>query len=72
LAGTKISGGSYTLTFTNTPGTSYTVLASTNLTLPLSSWTTLGTCTDSVPGSFQFTDTQARTNQLRFYQLRLN
>lgn len=72
LAGTKISGGNYTLTFTNTPGTTYTVLATTNLTLALTNWITLGICTDSVPGNFQFTDTQASTNRLRFYQLRLN
>ena len=72
LSGTKSIGSSYTLTFTNTPGTTYTVLATTNLALASTNWITLGTCTDSVPGNFQFTDTQAGTNKLRFYQLRLN
>ena len=72
LSGAKYVGSSYTLTFTNTPGTTYTVLATTNLALASTNWITLGTCTDSVPGNFQFTDTQAGTNKLRFYQLRLN
>lgn len=71
-SGTKAVGGNYTLTFTNTPGTTYAVLATTNLALAFTNWPSLGTCTDSVPGSFQFTDTQATTNSLRFYRLRLN
>ena len=66
------AGTNYVLNFTNTPGTTYTVLATTNLTLTFSNWPTLGTSTDSVPGQFFFTDTQAKTNTLRFYRVRLN
>lgn len=71
LAGTK-SGTNFILNFTNTPGTTYTVLATTNLALIFSNWPTLGTSTDSVPGQFFFTDKQAGTNKLRFYRVRLN
>ena len=71
-SGTKAAGGSYTLKFTNTPGSTYTLFATTNLALSISNWPTLGTVTDSVPGVFQFVDTQAATNKFRFYRLRLN
>lgn len=71
LAGAK-SGTNFILNFTNATGTTYTVLATTNLALTFSNWPTLGTSTDSVPGQFFFTDTQAGTNKLRFYRLRLN
>ncbi len=71
-SGTKTAGGSYTLKFTNTPGSTYTLLTTTNLALTITNWPTLGTVTDSVPGVFQFVDAQAATNKFRFYRLRLN
>ncbi len=72
LAGTRLGGGTFQLTFTNIPGTTFTVLATTNLALSVTNWASLGTATDSVPGQFQFTDSQATTNKLRFYRARLN
>jgi hypothetical protein len=72
LAGAKQGGGTFQLNFTNTPGTTFTVLATTNLALAVTNWPSLGTATDSVPGQFQFTDVQATTNKVRFYRLRLN
>ncbi len=66
------SGTNFILSFTNTPGTTYTLLATTNLSLAISNWPTLGIVTDSVPGQFQFTDTQAATNRQRFFRVRLN
>ena len=71
-SGTKAVGGSYTLKFTNTPGSTYTLFATTNLALNITNWPTLGTVTDSVPGVFQFVDAQAATNKFRFYRLKLN
>lgn len=57
-------------TLTNTPGTSFTVLCTTNLTQPLGQWTVLGNMVESPAGLFQFTDTGA-TNRLKtFYCLR--
>jgi hypothetical protein len=72
LAGAKQGGGTFQLNFTNTPGTTFTVLATTNLALAVTNWPSLGTATDSVPGQFQFTDVQATTNKVRFYRVRLN
>lgn len=72
LAGTKVTGGSFNLSFTNITGTTFTVLATTNLAFAVTNWTVLGIATDSVPGQFQFTDSQAATNKVRFYRARMN
>lgn len=71
LNGVKPGNGSFQLTFTNTPSTTYTVLSTTNIAFSATNWTNLGTATDSVPGQFQFTDSHA-TNATRFYRLLLN
>jgi alpha-glucosidase len=57
------------LTFTNFPGTRFTVLTSTNLNLPLTNWTVLGSATEIAPGQFQFIDTQATNFTSRFYRV---
>jgi hypothetical protein len=57
-------------TFTNTPGATFTVLASTNLTAPLAGWTPVGSASESPLGHFQFTDTQASNFPQRFYGVR--
>jgi alpha-glucosidase len=58
------------LTFTNFPGDRFTVLATTNLNLPLDAWTALGSATETAPGQFQFTDAQATASTARFYRVR--
>jgi hypothetical protein len=69
VMGTELSNGNFQLNFVNTPGTSFTILASTNLTVRLTNWTVLGTATESPAGEFQYTDTSA-TNRQRFYEVR--
>jgi hypothetical protein len=66
------SGTNFVLSFTNLPGSTYTLLATTNINLPITNWPTLGIVTDTVPGQFQFTDTQAGSQELRVYRTRLN
>ena len=66
----RLGNGAFQFVFTNTPGASFTVLAATNVTLPLSNWTELGTATEIAPGRFQFTDLQATNSPLRFYSMR--
>jgi hypothetical protein len=66
----KLTNGAFQFAFTNTSGGTNTVLATTNLLLPLTNWTVLGTVTDSPPGQFQFTDPQATNRPLRFYRVR--
>jgi len=55
---------------TNGSANTATVLTTTNLLLPLTNWTVLGTVTDNPPGQFQFSDPQATNHPLRFYRVR--
>ncbi|HWX20723.1 MAG TPA: hypothetical protein VN578_12565 [Candidatus Binatia bacterium] len=63
-------GNGFRLTYTNTPGVAGTVLASTNLSLPMSNWNVLGVATEISSGQFQFTDPQSTNNPQRFYEIR--
>ena len=63
-----LPNGSFQFTFTNSPGTTFTVLATTNLALPLAQWINVGTVSNSSPGIYQFT-TQPLTNAQEFYQV---
>jgi N-acetylneuraminic acid mutarotase len=67
---TKLPGGAFSFSFTNYPGYSFTALASTNVSLPLSNWTVLGSISEVSTGRFQFTDLQATNNSKRFYRAR--
>ena len=53
--------------FTNTPGLTFRVLGATNVLVPFTNWTVLGTVTDSPPGSgvYRFTDPGTATNSER-------
>jgi alpha-galactosidase len=64
-----LPNGSLQITFTNVPGTSFTVLAATNLALPLSQWTVLGSASETSRGKFQFNDTMTPANRCRFYRM---
>jgi alpha-tubulin suppressor-like RCC1 family protein len=70
VAATKSNDGSVQLSFTNNPGALFTVLTASNPLLPLTNWTSLGHALEPFPGQFQFSDTQACTNSLRFYRVR--
>ena len=59
------------LRFTNTPAASFVVLGATNLSLPLSNWTTLGPVTEVSSGQFRFRDAEATNHPQRFYRIRL-
>jgi hypothetical protein len=65
---TVFPNGAFQFGFTNTPGLAFTVFGTTNVSLPLSNWTPLGSATEISPGQFQFTD-QSNANQDRFYRV---
>jgi hypothetical protein len=65
----KLETGSFHFSFTNTPGARFNVLASTNVALPSSEWTTLGPVTEGPAGVFQFTDHYATNRPACFYRL---
>jgi hypothetical protein len=56
--------------FTNTPGAQFSVLAATNLALPMSNWPSLGDVIEVSPGQFQFTDSTTTNTIRRFYRIR--
>jgi uncharacterized protein YpmS len=67
---TALPGGSFQLSFTNVSGLNFTVFGSTDVTLPLTSWTVLGAATEGPSGHFQFTDPQATNYSQRYYRVR--
>ena len=64
------NNGELQISFTNTPGATFTVLASTNLSVPLNLWTVLGVCTNIAPGQFQFTSQLTTNSPQQFYIVR--
>ena len=69
---TRLGNGSIQFGFTNLADANFPVLASTNLNLPLSSWTRIGFATNNPAGSgnYQFTDPKATNYPQRFYRIR--
>jgi hypothetical protein len=74
IAGSTMSmDGTFSFTFTNMPGNIFSVLATTNIALPLASWTEAGPATEAPAGSgqYQYVDAGAGTNsQQRHYVIR--
>ena len=66
----ELPNGAFQFTFTNTPGASFTVFSTTNLFLPFSLWTPLGSVPEVSPGSFQFADLPATRSLPHFYRVR--
>jgi hypothetical protein len=62
--------GRFAIQFTGSSNVSYTVLGTTNVSLPASNWTVLGPATLLSNNRFQFSDTQATNVPLRYYRLR--
>ncbi|HEX5222611.1 MAG TPA: kelch repeat-containing protein [Verrucomicrobiae bacterium] len=70
LTDVQFAAGAFQFSFTNNPGAGFSVLASTNLALPLSNWTIMGGVTEISSGRFQFRDPNATNFPRRFYQVR--
>jgi len=66
----RLAGGGFQFSFTNTPGAGSTIFSTTNLSLSLSNWITLGSATEILPGQFQFKDPQATNGPRHFYRVR--
>jgi hypothetical protein len=65
------TNGAFGFSFTNVSGASFTVLASTNIALPLAQWSNLGLAMESPAGSgqYQFTEPQATNSVQCFYRV---
>ena len=66
----QAGGGGFSIVFSNDQGASFTVLSSTNLALPLTDWTVLGTPTNNGSGLFQFTAPSSPSEPERYYRVR--
>jgi hypothetical protein len=64
------NNGTFKVIFTNTTGAHFDVIAATNLSQPLATWTLLGSVTEVAPGQFQFSDVAATNWPQRFYRVR--
>ncbi len=69
LTGAALGNGVFQFGFTNSQTTNFTVLSTTNLSLPMSNWTVLGSPSNPSAGVFQFTTT-ATNDSRRFYRVR--
>jgi hypothetical protein len=70
IAPQMLGNGLVQFSFTNSPAGSFTVLSTTNLSLPISKWTVVGTPTNMDSGVFQFA-TKPPTNAAQsFYCVR--
>jgi len=69
---TVLGNGSYQFAFTNLTGASFSVFATTNITLPAANWTFIGSASETPPGSgtFQFTDPGATNFPQRYYRVK--
>jgi hypothetical protein len=71
LTGAQIlDNGALQFNFTNIQDASLTVLSSTNLSLPLSDWTVVGTASNIASGQYQFTSQPVTNNSQLFYSIR--
>jgi sugar lactone lactonase YvrE len=71
LTGAQMLGnGILQFAFTNTPGASFTVVSTANLSLPFTNWTAVGASTEISPGQFQFTSQPTTNDPQRFYGVR--
>lgn len=65
-----LGNGVFQFAFSNDVDASFTVLSTTNLSVPLSNWTVVGTPTNIAPGLFQFTTQPTANDPHRFYGIR--
>jgi uncharacterized repeat protein (TIGR03803 family) len=66
---TQAPGGNVLLAGIGPSGALFHLLASTNISLPIASWTSLTTGTFDANGQFSFTDATAATASTRFYRI---
>jgi hypothetical protein len=62
--------GSFELSLAFVPSSALTVLASPDISVPLTNWINLGPMVEHSPGDFHFTDAQGTNMPQRFYRVR--
>jgi DNA-binding beta-propeller fold protein YncE len=70
ISGSKFSiSGTFQFSFSNNQGASFTVWTTTNISLPFTNWTPLGSATNNGFGQYQFADVTATNVARRFYRV---
>jgi len=70
LVNSAASNGVFLLTLTNVPGAPFAVLANTDASKPVATWTSLGFMSEVAPGQYQWTDTTMTNRGQRFFRVR--
>jgi hypothetical protein len=65
-----VTNGQLIFAFTNVAGQTFTVLTATNVELPMSNWSVLGSPVEGPAGQYQFIDSQTTNYGQRFYRVR--
>jgi hypothetical protein len=60
----------FKVSFTNLPGSSFSIWGSTNLVLPMTAWNFLGFARENPAGQFQFSDPTVTNRTQTFYRVR--
>jgi len=63
-----LSGGTFRFSFTNVPGNTFSVFATTDLSVPFANWSNLGSVPEIAPGQYQFLDDSPNGTN-RFYRV---
>lgn len=70
ITSTAAGGGNFILGFQNTAGLTFEVLSSTTLSMPVSSWTSIGNASEVSTGHYQFTNSMSGSQD--FFSVRLS
>ncbi len=64
-----LANGAFYFTFTNAPGSNFSVSRTADLLVSSTDWTLLDSAIEVTPSHFEFTDPQAANDFLRFYRV---
>jgi alpha-tubulin suppressor-like RCC1 family protein len=65
----KQTDDSFQFSFTNAPGTQFTVLSAASLAVPFANWTPIGSVSEISPGLFRFKDPVASSRPAQLYRV---
>ncbi len=65
----RLADGTFLFSFANVPGANFTVLSSSDPSVPVASWTPLGAATEVSSGQYRFIDAQATNSSRCFYRV---
>ena len=70
LKPTYDTNGVVEFSFVSAPGKAFSVVATTDASVPLTNWSVVGAVIEISPGSYQFKESEASNHAQRFYRVR--